>query len=193
MTIHDYDLVRFLLAEEMRVVSAMGSCLVDRTIAEAGDVDTLMVSMISESGKQCHISNSRVCPYSRQGTPLRPCILSVFLAELSRFSREYHRSLSRVGDYRVQLVGSKGMLDSESLRTLDTCMSEDDPGRIDKPWFWARWADAFDAQWDAFVNAYQGVRSVQTESLCTVDDSFQALRIAQAAATSARTNTFTEL
>ena len=67
MTIHDYDLIRFLLGEEMDTVSAIGSCLVDEGIESVGDVDTLMVNITSTCGKQCNINNSRVCSYNVQG------------------------------------------------------------------------------------------------------------------------------
>ena len=67
MTIHDYDLVRFLLGEEMDKVSAFGSCLADKDIESVGDVDTLMINIASKSGKQCNINNSRVCSYNVQG------------------------------------------------------------------------------------------------------------------------------
>ena len=59
MTIHDFDMARFLLAEEVVSVSARASCLVDAAIGEAGDVDTAVITMASASGKLAQISNSR--------------------------------------------------------------------------------------------------------------------------------------
>ncbi len=59
MTIHDFDMARFLLAEEMVSVSARASCLVDAAIGEAGDVDTAVITMATASGKLAQISNSR--------------------------------------------------------------------------------------------------------------------------------------
>ena len=59
MTIHDFDMARFLLAEEVVSVSARASCLVDAEIGEAGDVDTAVITMTSVSGKLAQISNSR--------------------------------------------------------------------------------------------------------------------------------------
>jgi myo-inositol 2-dehydrogenase/D-chiro-inositol 1-dehydrogenase len=44
MMIHDFDMARFLLGEELISVSAFGSALVDPAIGEAGDVDTAVVS-----------------------------------------------------------------------------------------------------------------------------------------------------
>jgi myo-inositol 2-dehydrogenase/D-chiro-inositol 1-dehydrogenase len=40
MMIHDFDMARFLLGEEVVQVFATGSALVDPAIGEAGDVDT---------------------------------------------------------------------------------------------------------------------------------------------------------
>jgi myo-inositol 2-dehydrogenase/D-chiro-inositol 1-dehydrogenase len=59
MTIHDFDMARFLLSEEVVSVSAQASCQVDAAIGEAGDVDTAVITMTSVSGKLAQISNSR--------------------------------------------------------------------------------------------------------------------------------------
>ena len=51
MMIHDFDMARFLLAEEPVEVFALGSALVDPAIGEAGDVDTAAVVMKTASGR----------------------------------------------------------------------------------------------------------------------------------------------
>ncbi len=63
MMIHDLDMARFLLGEEIAEVSATGSCLVDPAIAEAGDIDTATVTLRTGSGKLCVITNSRRATY----------------------------------------------------------------------------------------------------------------------------------
>ena len=63
MTIHDFDMARFLLGEEPATVSARASVLVDRKIGEAGDFDSVSVILMTASGKQCVISNSRRATY----------------------------------------------------------------------------------------------------------------------------------
>jgi myo-inositol 2-dehydrogenase/D-chiro-inositol 1-dehydrogenase len=63
MMIHDFDMARFLLAEEPVVIHAVGSVLVDPAIGRAGDVDTAMVMMRTASGKLCQISCSRRATY----------------------------------------------------------------------------------------------------------------------------------
>jgi myo-inositol 2-dehydrogenase/D-chiro-inositol 1-dehydrogenase len=63
MTIHDFDMARFLLGEEPVAVSAHASVLVDKKIGEAGDFDSVSVILETASGKQCIISNSRRATY----------------------------------------------------------------------------------------------------------------------------------
>ena len=63
MMIHDFDLARFLVGEEFVVVNALGASLVDKSIGEAGDVDTAAVQMQTASGKIAVITNSRRATY----------------------------------------------------------------------------------------------------------------------------------
>lgn len=63
MTIHDFDMARFLLGEEIETVSAVGSVLVDPKIGELGDYDSASVILTTKSGRQAVISNSRRATY----------------------------------------------------------------------------------------------------------------------------------
>ncbi|MBI1779068.1 MAG: inositol 2-dehydrogenase [Proteobacteria bacterium] len=63
MTIHDFDMARWLLGEEPSEVYATGSCLVDPKLAKLGDTDSVMVVMRTASGRLCHINNSRRAAY----------------------------------------------------------------------------------------------------------------------------------
>ena len=63
MAIHDFDMARWLLGEEVTEVFAAASCLVDPAIAEAGDIDTAKTLLRTASGKLCLISNSRRSGY----------------------------------------------------------------------------------------------------------------------------------
>jgi myo-inositol 2-dehydrogenase/D-chiro-inositol 1-dehydrogenase len=63
MTIHDFDMARFLLGEEVTEVSAMAAVLVDPAIGKAGDSDSVQVMLKTASGKMCLISNSRRATY----------------------------------------------------------------------------------------------------------------------------------
>lgn len=63
MTIHDFDMARFLLGEEPVSVTAHAAVLVDKAIGAAGDWDSVSVILETASGRQCLISNSRRATY----------------------------------------------------------------------------------------------------------------------------------
>lgn len=64
MTIHDFDLARFMLNEEPTEVFAIADALIDPSLgAELDEVDSAMIIMRTASGKQCHINNSRTAVY----------------------------------------------------------------------------------------------------------------------------------
>ena len=63
MAIHDFDMARFLLGEEVESVFATGSVLVDKEVGARGDVDNAMIIMRTKSGKLAHINNSRRATY----------------------------------------------------------------------------------------------------------------------------------
>ena len=63
MTIHDLDMARFLLGEEVTEVVATASVLVDPAIGTAGDFDSVQVMLKTATGKQAVISNSRRATY----------------------------------------------------------------------------------------------------------------------------------
>jgi myo-inositol 2-dehydrogenase/D-chiro-inositol 1-dehydrogenase len=63
MTIHDFDMARWLLGEEPVAVTAHAAVLTDPAIGEAGDFDSVNVLLETASGRQCVISNSRRATY----------------------------------------------------------------------------------------------------------------------------------
>ena len=63
MTIHDFDIVRWLLGDEAVALSAMGGALIDPSIAEFDDVDTAIVSLRFGRGALGTIDNSRRATY----------------------------------------------------------------------------------------------------------------------------------
>lgn len=64
MTIHDFDLARFMLGEEPTEVFAIGNALIDPDLGrELNEVDSAMFILRTASGKQCHINNSRTAVY----------------------------------------------------------------------------------------------------------------------------------
>ena len=63
MTIHDFDIARWLLGEEVATVQATASVLTDPAIADLGDFDSANVILTTASGRQCTITNSRRASY----------------------------------------------------------------------------------------------------------------------------------
>ena len=63
MTIHDFDMARHLLGEEIAKVQASAAALVDPRVAELGDFDSASVILTTASGRQALISNSRRASY----------------------------------------------------------------------------------------------------------------------------------
>lgn len=63
MTIHDFDMVRFLSGSEAVEVFAIGDALVDPEIGRAGDVDTCVVTLRLKNGALATIDNSRRAVY----------------------------------------------------------------------------------------------------------------------------------
>ena len=63
MTIHDFDMVRYLSGSEVEEVSTFGACLVDPEIGKAGDVDTCIINLKFANGALGVIDNSRQAVY----------------------------------------------------------------------------------------------------------------------------------
>lgn len=128
MTIHDFDLARFLLDEEPTEVTAIGNALVDPAIATATppDIDTAMILLRTASGRQCHINNCRRADYGY--------------------------------DQRVELHGAEGMLISGNRRPTEvTHYSSQATGTAEPYWdfFTERYADSYAAELDAFFTAIE--------------------------------------
>jgi myo-inositol 2-dehydrogenase / D-chiro-inositol 1-dehydrogenase len=123
MTIHDFDMARWLLGEEPVEVFAMGECLVDRKIGAAGDIDSAMVLLRTASDKMCHINNSRRAAY---GYDQR-----IEVAGANGMLRA-----ENIGETTVEHFGPKGTV---SDRPLD--------------FFLERYAAAYRAEMSSFVQA----------------------------------------
>ena len=63
MMIHDFDMARFLIGDEVEEVYASGAVKVDPKIGEAGDVDTALVTLTFKNGVIGSIDNSRRAVY----------------------------------------------------------------------------------------------------------------------------------
>lgn len=63
MTIHDFDMARFLVGSEVCEIYAAGAVLVDPAIGEVGDVDTAVITLTFQNGVIGAIDNSRRAVY----------------------------------------------------------------------------------------------------------------------------------
>ena len=63
MTIHDFDMVRYLAGCEAEEIYTQAAVLVDPEIGKAGDVDTAVITMKMASGAIAVIDNSRRAAY----------------------------------------------------------------------------------------------------------------------------------
>ncbi|MBP6492273.1 MAG: inositol 2-dehydrogenase [Clostridia bacterium] len=63
MTIHDFDMGRFLTGSEAEEVYVAAACMVDPAIGAAGDVDTALITIRFKNGTICVIDNSRKAAY----------------------------------------------------------------------------------------------------------------------------------
>ena len=63
MTIHDFDMIRYLTNKEIVEVYAKGNALVNPEIAKAGDIDTAIINLTFEDGSMAIIDNCRKAVY----------------------------------------------------------------------------------------------------------------------------------
>jgi myo-inositol 2-dehydrogenase/D-chiro-inositol 1-dehydrogenase len=63
MTIHDFDMARFLIGSPVKEIYAVGGVRVNPAIGEAGDIDTTVITLCFENGVIGTIDNSRQAVY----------------------------------------------------------------------------------------------------------------------------------
>ena len=63
MTIHDFDMVKYLSGSEIAELYVKGGCFVDPEIEKANDVDTAIINMSLKNGVLATINNSRQAVY----------------------------------------------------------------------------------------------------------------------------------
>ena len=63
MTIHDFDMARYLIGSEVVEIYTAGGVMVDPAIGEAGDIDTAVITLRFENGVIGTIDNSRQAVY----------------------------------------------------------------------------------------------------------------------------------
>ena len=63
MTIHDFDMARYLIGDEVVEVYAVGGVRVDPQIGQVGDIDTAVITLRFQNGVIATIDNSREAVY----------------------------------------------------------------------------------------------------------------------------------
>lgn len=63
MTIHDFDMARYIVGSEVEEVFVAAGVMVDEKIGKAGDVDTALITLRFENGAMGVIDNSRKAVY----------------------------------------------------------------------------------------------------------------------------------
>ncbi|MCP3966073.1 MAG: inositol 2-dehydrogenase [Lentisphaerae bacterium] len=63
MTVHDFDMARYVSGQDVVEVYATGACLVDPQIAELGDIDTTLITLKLANGALCMVDSTRETNY----------------------------------------------------------------------------------------------------------------------------------
>ncbi|WP_221567207.1 inositol 2-dehydrogenase [Alkalihalobacillus sp. TS-13] len=63
MTIHDFDMIRYLVGQNVTEISVQATCLVDEKFSRNDDVDTAVITLTFEDGSLGVIDNSRQAVY----------------------------------------------------------------------------------------------------------------------------------
>ena len=133
MTIHDFDLARFMLGAEPVEVFAIGGRRTDPALmAELNDHDSAMIVMRTADGVQCHINNARCAVYG------------------------YDQRVELLGDAGMLVSGNRK---PHEMRRYTAAQSE---AAAPYEFFFAeRYAEAFRAQLDAFFDSIETGTAVQ--------------------------------
>ncbi|WP_170448747.1 inositol 2-dehydrogenase [Ruegeria arenilitoris] len=123
MTIHDFDLANFIMGDLPVTVSAVGTSTVDPAIAEAGDVDTAVVTMTYKDGRIAVIKNSRRAVYG------------------------YDQRVEVLGS--GGLLQARNVLENNLVKSTSDGVISAKPTYF----FLERYMPAYRAEWDAFVTA----------------------------------------
>ncbi|WP_413206394.1 inositol 2-dehydrogenase [Rhodospirillum sp. A1_3_36] len=152
MTIHDFDMACWIMGAAPEKVSATGSSIVDPAIGEAGDMDTAVIVLQYADGRIVAIKNSRRAAYGY--------------------------------DQRVELLGSEGLLSARNMleHTVEKLSAEGALTAKPEHFFLERYARAYVAEWNAFVEAILDGAPIPV----SLEDGINALAVADAATQAAR-------
>ncbi len=130
MTIHDFDIARFMLNDEPVEVFAVADALIDPALGkELNEVDSAMITMRTADGKMCSINNSRTAVYG------------------------YDQRIELLGSNGMLISGNRN---SHGLQRYgNTAVEAAEPYQH---FFIERYREAFMAEIDAFVDAVEAGR-----------------------------------
>lgn len=137
MCIHDFDMAMWVAGSPIVEVMVMGGCTVDPKIAEAGDIDTSVVMGKCANGTIVTIDNCRATTYGY--------------------------------DQRFEAFGSNGAISTDN-RSANQCTVMGGAGIVkDKPmaFFMDRYAEAYTAEMEAFVDCCRGNNPALRRSMRT--------------------------
>ncbi|WP_340617704.1 inositol 2-dehydrogenase [Xenorhabdus entomophaga] len=135
MTIHDFDMARFIIGEEPCAIYAQGSNLVDPAIGAAGDIDTAFIVMKFPSGAMATITNSRRSGYGYD----------------QRLELHGEKGLLTAGNIRensVEVWGEEGCIAAKP-----------------EHFFLQRYREAYIAEWSHFVDVMAGRVTPETSGI----------------------------
>lgn len=102
MTIHDFDMSRFIMGSEVTEVYAYGASLVDPAIGEIGDIDTAIIILKFENGAAATIDNSRKAVY---GYDQRVEVFGAKgMANIANHHEDTHEFFDGSGGHRPRLL-----------------------------------------------------------------------------------------
>ncbi len=123
MTIHDFDMARFLMGDEVESIYAAGGVRVDPEIGKAGDLDTVLIVLQFKNGVIATIDNSRKAVYG------------------------YDQRVEILGSKGA--IATENCYPNQAILSTDTAIQRDLPLNF----FMDRYTESFVAEVQAFVRA----------------------------------------
>jgi myo-inositol 2-dehydrogenase / D-chiro-inositol 1-dehydrogenase len=123
MTIHDFDMARFLVGDEVESVYTAGAVRIDPNIGRAGDLDTVLIVLHFKNGVIGTIDNSRQAVYG------------------------YDQRVEILGDKGA--IATENRYPNQAIVSTDAGVRRDLPLNF----FMDRYTESFESELRAFVNA----------------------------------------
>lgn len=131
MTIHDFDIARFITGQEVDSVFVAAGVLIDPAIGKLGDVDTALTTLVFNNGMIGSIDNSRKAVYG------------------------YDQRIELFGS--KGMAHADNVLDSTTTFSGSDSTLEDKPMFF----FLQRYIDAYRTELESFFNAVRGQHSIE--------------------------------